>query len=200
MGKNIKKELFSFPREAGLGVKRKIKQQNGFASGFGRGGCKRPAPSSADFHASATQEFFQFISNNFRWAIYYIPVDIPTKTPTSQYKKRGKIIIHLKFINVKRGGGGTEKMGGLQCGLETGIPLTRNWRSFLPLLYSQNGTLSNADKRAFSHFPYYWFIVSSRVYNHIVVVYWKFVEFHYCIILIAVLYILLTIYEQPVVV
>ena len=108
----------------------KIKQQNGVLSYFGSGKRKRPDSSSAifhDFHCEilrrALCNFPQQCYNIFQQIFHII-------TPSKyQYKKRGKIIIHLNRENVKRGGE-AEKNGGLQWWLEMSIPLTRNWRSF----------------------------------------------------------------------
>ena len=133
---------------------------------------------------SAGKNFFNFPQQHYNIFQQIFHIITPSKY---QYKITAKIIIHHSPKNVKRGGG-NRKNGGLQGWLEMSIPLTRNWRSFSVSLYTYNALLSAFDKVPFSHFPQYWFISSSRVYNHIVVVYWKFVEFHYCIILIVVLY------------
>ena len=103
--------------------------------------------------------------------------------------------MHSQPEKYQQGGVNTEKMGVCAGGLRGVFHRHATGGVFCPSLYTYNALLSAFDKVPFSHFPYYWFIISSRVYNHIVVVYWKFVEFHYCIILIVVLYILLTIYE-----
>lgn len=132
---------------------------------FGVGSANALTPPVHTFLFSTMKNFFNSPQEQYYKFQQIFHIITPSKC---QYKKRGKIIIHHSPKNVKRGVG-TEKNGGLQGWLEMCIPLTRNWRSFLVPLYSQNALLSAFDKVPFSHFPQYWFIVSSRVYNHIVV-------------------------------
>ena len=150
-----------------LGEKQKIKQQNGFAPLIVRGGANALTPPVYKFLFSTMQNFFNSPQEHYYKFQQIFHIITPSKC---QYKKRGKITIHYSPKNVKRGGG-NRKNGGLQGWLEMGIPPSRNWRSFSVSLYSQNALLSGFVKVPFPHFPQYWFISSSRVYNHIVVVY-----------------------------
>ena len=140
--------IFIFTR-AGLGVKQKIKQQNGFASLNVRGSANALTPPVQIFSFSTTQNFFNFPQEHYNIFQQIFHIITPSKY---QYKITAKIIIHRSPKNVKRGGG-AEKNGGLQWWLETSIPLTRNWRSFSVSLYTYNALLSAFDKVPFSQFP-----------------------------------------------
>ena len=96
---------------------------------LGEGGADALTPPVQIFLMSAGKNFFNFPQEHYYIFQQIFHIITPSK---SQYKKRGKIIIHLNRENVKRGGG-NRKNGGLCGGLEMSIPLTRNWRSFLPL-------------------------------------------------------------------
>ena len=127
----------------------KLKCRTAFFCILGEGVANALTPPVLIFLMSAGKNFFNFPQQHYNIFQQIFHIITPSK---SQYKKRGKIIIHHSPKNVKRGGG-NRKNGGLQGWLEMSIPPLRNIRSFSGSLYIYNALLSAFDKVPFSQFP-----------------------------------------------